>query len=52
VCRVKAPTAVLGRIAQAMSDTLALARQDARIPATTLGLMSDVWATGMAYAQT
>jgi len=28
VCRVKAPRAVLGRIAQAMSDTLALARQD------------------------
>jgi len=51
VCRVKAPRAVIERIAQAMSDTLALARQDARIPATTLGLMSDVWAAGMAYAQ-
>jgi hypothetical protein len=34
-----------------MSDTLTLARQDARIPATTLGLMSDVWTAGMAYAQ-
>lgn len=51
VCRVKAPRAVIGRIAQAMSDTLALARQDERIPATTLGLMADVWANGMAYSR-
>jgi serine/threonine-protein kinase HipA len=52
VCRVKAPGEVISRIAQAMSDTLTLARQDERIPAVTLRLMHDVWAGGMAYAQT
>lgn len=50
VCRVKAPAKVIQRIAAAMSDTLAQARQDDRIPKTTLDLMADVWAGGMAYA--
>jgi serine/threonine-protein kinase HipA len=50
VCRVHEPGAILRRIADAMSDTLAQARQDERIPATTLGLMADVWESGMAHA--
>jgi serine/threonine-protein kinase HipA len=50
VCRVQEPRAILRRIADAMSDTLAQARQDERIPATTLSLMTDVWASGMTHA--
>lgn len=50
-CGVKDPQAVLNRIAQAMSETLAAARQDTRVPASTLLAMSAVWASGMAYAQ-
>lgn len=51
VCRVKEPARVLARIAQAMTETLALASHDERIPADTLRLMQDVWAGGMAYAK-
>jgi serine/threonine-protein kinase HipA len=50
VCRVQEPRSILRRIADAMSDTLAQARQDARIPATTLSLMADVWGSGMTHA--
>ena len=50
VCRVNAPQDIVRRIADAMSDTLALARQDDRIPADTLNLMANVWADGMVYA--
>jgi serine/threonine-protein kinase HipA len=50
VCRVQEPRAILRRIADAMSDTLAQARQDERIPATTLSLMTDVWVSGMTHA--
>lgn len=47
VCCVSEPTKVIQRIAAAMSDTLAQARQDDRIPKTTLALMAEVWAGGM-----
>lgn len=50
VCRVNEPGAIFRRIADAMSDTLAWARQDDRIPANTLNLMADVWAGGMTHA--
>ncbi|MBP7493415.1 MAG: type II toxin-antitoxin system HipA family toxin [Rhodoferax sp.] len=51
VCRVNEPGEVIRRIAQAMSDTLAHARHDERIPATTLSLMADVWSGGMTHAR-
>ncbi|MDP1528042.1 MAG: type II toxin-antitoxin system HipA family toxin [Rhodoferax sp.] len=51
VCRVTVPQSVLARIAQAMSDTLAQARQDTRIPPTTLRDMATLWDSGMAYAR-
>jgi serine/threonine-protein kinase HipA len=50
VCRVGEPDLVIRRIADAMSDTLASARQDGRIPAHTLQQMTDVWDSGMAHA--
>ncbi len=50
VCRLANPQSVLGRIAQAMSDTLAQARQDTRVPPTTLIDMARLWDSGMAYA--
>jgi serine/threonine-protein kinase HipA len=49
VCRVGEPGAILRRIADAMSDTLAQAHQDERIPANTLNLMADVWVAGMTH---
>ena len=51
VCRVNEPARVIGRIADTMSDTLAIARQDGRIPADTLKKMSDAWERGMEYAR-
>ena len=51
VCRVNEPRAVIQRIADAMSDTLVQARQDDRIPASTLNLMAEVWASGMTHAR-
>lgn len=49
VCRVNEPVEIFRRIADAMSDTLAWARQDDRIPANTLSLMADVWVSGMTH---
>ena len=51
VCRVAAPLTVLVRIADAMSDTMAQARQDARIPSSTLADMAGLWGRGMGYAR-
>ena len=51
VCRVTVPQSVIARIAQAMSDTLVQARQDARIPPTTLSDMATLWDRGMAYVR-
>ena len=51
VCRVAAPQSVLVRIADAMSDTLAQARQDDRIPPNMLADMARLWDSGMAYAR-
>lgn len=50
VCRVNEPGKVIQRIADAMSDTLADARQDQRIAPQTLTRMADVWDGGLAYA--
>jgi serine/threonine-protein kinase HipA len=50
VCRVAAAQSVLVRIADAMSDTMAQARQDARITPTTLADMARLWGSGMGYA--
>jgi serine/threonine-protein kinase HipA len=50
VCRVAAPQTVLARIADAMSDTMAQARQDARIPSSTLADMTGLRGRGMGYA--
>jgi len=50
VCRVAAAQSVLVRIADAMSDTMAQARQDARIPPNTLVDMARLWGSGMGYA--
>lgn len=48
VCGVAQPRPVLERIAQAMETVMIEASQDARIPATTLALMRDAWADGLA----
>lgn len=50
VCRMAAPQTVLVRIADVMSDTLAQARQDARISPTVLAEMAGFWDSGMGYA--
>lgn len=50
VCGVVRPRAVLERIADAMHETLAEAKGDARIPASLLALMQPVWAAGEKYA--
>jgi serine/threonine-protein kinase HipA len=50
VCHVAAPQTVLARIADAMSDTMAQARQDTRIPSSTLADMAGLWGRGMTYA--
>lgn len=51
VCRVQSPEAVLGRIAEAMAQTLANARTDERVPTATLKAMAEAWAGGMEYAE-
>lgn len=51
VCGVPQPAQVLARIAQGMDETLAQARQDARVPASLLARMAPVWESGMAHAR-
>lgn len=51
VCGVHQPTEVLARIANAMSETLARARNDARIPAQLLDQMEPIWDNGMGHAK-
>ncbi|MEO6276981.1 type II toxin-antitoxin system HipA family toxin [Roseateles sp.] len=51
VCGVTQPAPVLVRIAEALHDTLAAARQDARIPAPLLADMAEMWQRGMDYAR-
>ena len=48
VCQVREPEKVTARIAQAMSETLRIARTDERIPAALLMQMAPVWQAGMA----
>jgi len=50
ICGVHNPGEVLCRIADAMTDTLAAAQQDERIPADLLAQMTDVWSAGMVHA--
>lgn len=50
VCGVAKPAEVLGRIAQAMRNTLAGAHGDERIPPGLLAQMREVWMDGMNYA--
>lgn len=49
-CNVKNPAAVLDRIASGMSQALAQARQDERIPRGLLHDMQEAWQTGMVHA--
>lgn len=49
VCGVVRPRVVLERIAEAMHETVAEAKGDARIPASLLALMGPVWEVGMKY---
>ena len=51
VSRVVAQQGVLMRIADAMSHTFTQERQDARIPANTLGEMAQLRDRGKAYAE-
>ncbi len=51
VCRVAAPQTVLARIADAMSDTMAQARQDVRFLPNPLADMARLWGSGMGYAR-
>ncbi|MDR7273123.1 serine/threonine-protein kinase HipA [Pelomonas saccharophila] len=52
ICGVALPYVVLDRIAQAMHETLADARGDARISPSLLRLLCPIWASGMGYAST
>ena len=49
VCGVAQPARVLQAIAQAMSQTLEAAQNDARVPATLLGQMRAAWEHGMSH---
>jgi len=49
VCHVAEPHQIIGRIAQAMAETLEASRTDERIPAELRQKMHDVWQSGMAY---
>lgn len=49
-CGVAKPAPVLARIAAALRDTLAAAKQDARLPKPLLAEMAPMWERGMAYA--
>jgi serine/threonine-protein kinase HipA len=51
VCGVAQPAQVIGRIAQAMRDTLQAARGDARTPGPFLARMEGAWETGLGYAR-
>lgn len=51
VCNVKAPAAVLQRLAQGMQKALQEAKSDARIPRALLSRMREVWQSGLAYGQ-
>jgi len=51
VCGVAQPAPVLARIADALADTLAEARQDARVPPALLADMAAMWQRGMGYAR-
>lgn len=50
-CNVKAPAAVLQRIAQGMGQALREAASDERIPRDLLENMRDVWQWGLEYGQ-
>ena len=50
-CNVKAPAAVLQRIAQGMGQALREAASDERIPRELLENMRDVWQSGLEYGQ-
>lgn len=49
VCNVKAPAAVLRRLAQGMQQALQEARSDERIPHGLLASMREAWEAGLAY---
>ena len=49
VCGVSQPARVLQAIAQAMSQTLEAAQNDARVPAALLGQMRAAWEQGMGH---
>lgn len=51
VCGVGQAEAILGHIAQAMSDTLTAATHDERIPATLLDQLRPVWTDGLRYGK-
>ena len=51
VCGVTQPMEALMRIANAMSETLDLARNDARIPSSLLDQMGGIWQVGMGHAR-
>lgn len=50
VCEVSAPQEVLRRIAAAMREVLASAKDDARIPVGLLRDIDQAWQAGLAYA--
>ncbi|MGM9484779.1 type II toxin-antitoxin system HipA family toxin [Roseateles sp. NT4] len=50
VCGMVRPRPVIERIAEAMQQTLKVAKGDSRIPADLLTTMTAVWETGMQYA--
>jgi serine/threonine-protein kinase HipA len=50
VCGVARPAPVLARIADALRETLAAAKQDERIPKALLAEMAGMWERGVAYA--
>jgi len=49
VCNVKAPAAVLQRLARGMQQALQEAKADERIPRELLSRMREVWELGLAY---
>lgn len=50
ICGVGHPEKIISAIASAMSDTLAEARSDDRVPSALLGQMQAVWESGMGHA--
>lgn len=51
ICGVSQPAKVLHAIAQAMSQTLAAAKGDVRVPASLLSQMRTAWEDGLQYAR-